>query len=97
MVTAEIYVEIYFAEPQVLFTNVTLTPPVVEHNFVHFYCEFDYLGKVPSVDNGARFQVSFYFDHVRLPEATVVVSAPARRVYMQEKWLRGNLGKSVSH
>ena len=80
-----------------MFTNVTLAPPVVEENFIHFYCEFDYVGKTPSVDNGARFEVRFYFEDVMVPEAMMVVSAPARRIYMHEKWLRGNLGKSVSH
>ena len=98
MLTNSMYMYIIpcIAGPGVLFTNVTLSPPVVEENFVNFYCDFDYVGKTPSADNGARFEVSFYFDQVRLPEATMVVSAPVRRINMQEKWLRGNLGKSVS-
>ena len=79
------------------FFNVTLHPPVVEEEFVQFYCEVSRHDNltVSKKDDGSRFLVNFYFDHVLQPNASLVIKSPNTRVAMDEQWLRGNLGKSV--
>ena len=82
-------------EPFPALSNVTFHNPVVEDGQVRLYCEIDYDEAILE-DNGARFEISFYFDHVLHPNATVVAKAPTRRVAIAERWLRFNLGKLLS-
>lgn len=76
--------------------NVTLLPPVAENEFVNFYCQVTRAGNQTVHDDGARFLVNFYFDQVLVKNASKIITAPDTRVAMDEKWLRFNLGKSLS-
>ncbi len=58
-------------EPFPAMFNASFHDPVVEDNKVRLYCEIAYDDTV-LMDNGARFEVSFYFDHVLHPNATVI-------------------------
>lgn len=77
------------------FHNVTLMRPVVEKDFVNFYCHVGRPGNLTNNDDGARFLVNFYFDQVLVKNASKVITAPDTKVAMDERWLRGQLGKSV--
>lgn len=78
------------------FYNATLLPPVVENEFVNFYCQVERDVNLTIRDDGARFLVNFYFDQVLVKNASQVIASPATKVAMDEQFLRGNLGKSVS-
>jgi hypothetical protein len=78
------------------FYNAALLPPVAEKEFVNFYCEVHREGNRTKLDDGARFLVNFYFDQVIIKNASKLISAPDTKVALDEQWLRGNLGKSVS-
>ena len=72
---------------------MVLQGPALEKDSVNFYCDFTY--RNISSDDGARFDVSFYFDDVRIPEASVILRSPNTRAVLPEKYLRFNLGKNV--